>query len=328
MALQDTLSKKGGLVLKKVCQLIATLPSLATIAFPVSENQVIRTFAEPNISEVRFNTGARSPFTPEETIQRLSYLSQQYGKKLWIDLKGRQLRIIEWADTLYEAIKLNHSFEVELPARIVFRNDTSATIASFDGNSLFISKPHRVVGKGQSVNILGKNLHITDGYLTALDKEYISALRNIPLPEVNIMASFVESKEDIEEIANLRGDPEHKATYCAKIESQNGMDFVYSQPFVSPYHFMAARDDLFIELEGNYPRMKNALITISKCDKEAICASRIFTSLVDNDAPSLADFEDLEWMYKIGYRRFMLSDSVCNYAFEKAMKAWEGFIDA
>jgi hypothetical protein len=34
-------------------------------------------------------------------------------------------------------------------------------------------------------------------------------------------------------------------------------------------------------------------------------------SIVGRDVPSNADFEQLAWLYDIGYRRFMLCDELC-----------------
>ena len=81
--------------MKSDCYLIATLPAINRFA------DVQRVFANPDVSEVRFNTGTPSPFSIPETVQKLLDLSKRYNKKLWIDLKGRQLKVIKWADPLY-----------------------------------------------------------------------------------------------------------------------------------------------------------------------------------------------------------------------------------
>ena len=60
---------------------------------------------------------------------------------------------------------------------------------------------------------------------------------------------------------------------------------------------------------------------------KAICASKIFSSLEYRKTPDLADFSDLQLMYELGYRRFMLSDNICNYKLEEALKAWEDFVN-
>ena len=309
--------------MKKDCKLIATLPSLSNMS------KVSRAFFEPLIAEVRFNTGVRSPFSPSETIQRLYNLSKACHKVLWIDLKGRQPRVDVWADPLYECVELNHTIEVDLPAKISFRNGTSVMITSVNGNKIFLDSPPReALGKGQSVNILGGNFHVTDGYLTKMDKEYLHILSGKPAKELHFMASFIESDDDLLAIAEEVGDHELHATYCGKVESQRGLDYIKMPQMIEGVRLMAARDDLFIELGGNYVRMKKALESIISQDSTAICASRIFASLKSQESPSLADFEDLEIMYELGYREFMFDDNICNYAFDRAIKAWEEFIDA
>lgn len=92
--------------MKKVCTLIATIPSLNNM------EKVERVFANTNISEVRFNTGAQTPYSISETLDILKKLSIKYKKRLWIDLKGRQLRVIKWADPLFSCIELNHNIQL------------------------------------------------------------------------------------------------------------------------------------------------------------------------------------------------------------------------
>ena len=308
---------------RKECILIATIPSLSNM------KKVSKVISEPAVSEVRYNTGMRSPFSPKETLERLYHLAKAHNKKLWIDLKGRQLRVNSWADPLYECVELNHNISVDLPAKIIFRGGSYSEISYIDGNKVFLSEPPREpLGKGQSVNIIGSNLQTEDGYLTQTDNEYLSVLSEFPLEDVGIMASFVESKKDIDDICSALGDYMYKASYCAKIESEKGLDFVLSAkkpPFLT---YMAARDDLFIELEKDFPFIIHVLRAILHNDRSSICASRIFSSLERDDTPCLADFGDLELMYRMGFRKFMLSDSVCTYAFDNAIKAWEEFLNA
>ena len=302
--------------MKQDCKLIATIPSLSNMHI------VGRIMNHPNISEVRYNTGVRSPYLPLKSVSMLAEKADFYKKTLWIDIKGRQLRVATWADPLYECVELNHTIRVELPAKIAFRNGTTENISSINGNKVFLMKPPReALGKGQSVNIIGNCPEILDSYLTALDIEYLNACKELKIK--NIMASYVEKQEDLDEITSLVG---HDINLCAKIESERGLSFIITHQGISS--LMAARDDMFIELEGDYKMMLEALKLIITSDPNAICASRIFTSLERRDTPSFADYEDLEMMYQIGYRRFMLCDNVCNYAFDKAMKAWEVFISA
>ena len=297
--------------MKRDCVLIATLPSLNNM------EKVKKVFSNPQISEIRFNTGAQTAYSIEETLDILKTLSIKYNKKLWIDVKGRQLRVTKWADPLYSCIEINHRVQVSYPALVYFRNGDRVNITHIkEGNKLFVDPlPRQALGAGQSVNILAKAIEI-DGYLTEKDKAYLIACRKMGLN--NIMASFVETFDDLAQILKILPNSQ----IVSKIESLKGIDFItqYNVP-----NLMAARDDLFLQSGQNYS-MLNHLKTIISKDNRAICASRIFLSLEKQDTVDFADFADLELMYNIGYRKFMLCDNVCNYNFAKAIQAWEEFI--
>ena len=62
-------------------------------------------------------------------------------------------------------------------------------------------------------------------------------------------------------------------------------------------------------------------------DKNAICASKIFSSLNDSPIPDLKDYEDLELMYQIGYRNFMLQDDVKGPKLQRTIECWREFIN-
>lgn len=298
--------------MKKDCMLMATLPSLSNM------KKVESVFQSPYISEVRFNTGVQTQYTMKETLEMLRQLSIKHGKKLWIDIKGRQLRVAKWADPLYSCIELNHDVEVLYPAQIYFRNGDKVNITHIkDGNKIFVDPlPREALGAGQSVNIIAKEMKI-DGYLTQKDIEYLIACKEMSMPY--IMASFVESFEDLQQILSLLPG----AQIVSKIESLKGIDFIsnYQIP-----NLMAARDDLYLQSGQNY-HMLNYLKTIIERDSNAICASKIFLSLERRETVDFADFADLELMYNMGYKKFMLCDNVCNYSFAKAIQAWEEFIN-
>ena len=298
--------------MKKDCVLIATLPSLNNM------EKVQKVFSNPHISEVRFNTGVQTAYSIEDTLGILKNLSVSYNKKLWIDIKGRQLRVTKWADPLYSCIELNHRVEVLYPALVCFRNGDRVNITHIkDGYKLFVDPlPRQALGAGQSVNILAKDIKI-DGYLTEKDKQYLMACKKMDL--CYIMASFVEKFDDLVEIRKIIPNSQ----IVSKIESLKGISFIsqYNVP-----NLMAARDDLYLESGQNYS-MLNHLKTIISRDSGAICASKIFLSLEKRETIDLADFADLELMYNMGYRKFMLCDNVSNYSFEKAIRGWEEFIN-
>lgn len=264
------------------------------------------------VNSARFNVGARSPYGPRETLERA--LGKMGGKKLWIDLKGRQLRIVQWALPTYGDIILNHRVSVDLPAEIYFRGDQKASIRHINGQAIFVEpNPPQAVGAGQSVNICGENLRI-EGYLTSEDVGYIEAAKALGIHDY--MLSFVESGQDIDDVMAL--DPE--AVIIAKIESRPGIDFL-SQDYADyrgQVQLMAARDDLFINIGLD---ILEALPLIISKDREAIVASRILESCRQSEAVSLADLSDLRWLEALGYRRLLLSDSLCfePKAFARAM---------
>lgn len=297
--------------MKENCALIATLPSINNM------EKVEEVFASPFISEVRFNTGVQTPYTVEETLDILKNLSIKYNKILWIDLKGRQLRVTKWANPLYSCIEISHRIEVLYPAEVYFRNGDRVNITHIkDGNKLFVDPlPRTALGAGQSVNIIARDINI-EGYLTDKDKRYLTVCKTMGIN--HIMASFVEKFDDLSQILHILPD----AIIVSKIESLKGIDFIsnYKVP-----NLMAARDDLYLQCGENYSMM-NYLKTIISKDNNAICASKIFTSLEKRETIDFADFTDLELMYIMGYRRFMLCDNVCNYRFTEAIKAWEEFI--
>lgn len=298
--------------MKQDCVLIATLPSLNNM------DKVQKVFSNPHISEVRFNTGVQTAYSIEETLDILKNLSIKYNKKLWIDIKGRQLRVTKWADPLYSCIEISHRVQVLYPAQIYFRNGDRVNITHIkDGNKLFVDPlPRQALGEGQSVNILAKDIEI-DGYLTEKDKQYLRVCQKMDLNY--IMASFVETFDDLAQILQILPN----AQIVSKIESLKGMSFItqYNVP-----NLMAARDDLYLQSGQTYS-MLNHLKTIISRDSGAICASKIFLSLEKRETVDLADFADLELMYSMGYRKFMLCDNICNYSFAKAIQAWEEFIN-
>lgn len=296
-------------------KLMATLPSLSDI------KKAELVFQCPDIHAVRFNTGSCSPYQPGDTLDMLLGLSERYQKKLYIDIKGRQLRIKRWADPLYECIELNHKIKADpsVPLNIIFRGGGQSTVTHIqDGNRIFVSPlPREALGAGQSVNILPEAVK-TERYLTQTDIEYLKECRKRKMSHV--MASFAESYDDFSEILKIHPH----ADITAKIESLKGMQFIRSMPNMQ-VKLMAARDDLYVQ-NSQDPSTTGLLREIIKTDPGAICASRIFQSLERRETPDYADYADLELMCMLGYRKFMLCDNICNYRFGQAVEAWKKFL--
>jgi pyruvate kinase len=296
--------------------LIATLPA-------AHQTRLIREIIEhPAVHGVRYNVGARSPYPPRETLERLIEATERAGKLFWVDIKGRQLRIVQWAVPTFGDITLNHAIEVETPARIFFRGNEWSEIVEVRGNRLFVDpQPPSAVGQGQAVNVHGRNLKI-DGYLTEDDEAYLDACAQLGIERV--MLSFVEEAEDIAVVrARL---PE--ANCVLKIESPKGLDFIRtaSADTLAGCQLMAARDDLMINIGENKTAMFSALELLIKKDPAAILASRIFQGLEQkNGTVTMGDLSDLRLMETLGYRNFLLSDGLCQRFFHEAMQAWDAY---
>lgn len=295
--------------------LIATLPAIHR------QDLLRKIISHPLVDGVRYNVGICSAYSPKETLERVLELTMRYEKKFWIDLKGRQLRIANWAVPNYGKIILNHEIEVDCPARVVFRGNDISEIKVAQGNVIYVDPPPKyAVGAGQAINVHGKNLKIR-GYLTSDDKEYIEA--GTMLGADDYMLSFVEEKSDLEEVENLNP----KSKMVLKIESPRGLDFVSQTDFKLPLGgaLMAARDDLMINIGENKALMLDALSMLIKKDSNAIVASRIFSGIESDGSVSMGDLSDLKLMQLMGYKNFMLSDGICDRHFDCAIKAWEDF---
>lgn len=292
---------------------------IVTVPGPHNPDIIKMIVRHHNVDGCRFNTGVRVPFSPEETLERL--LEQIGCLDFWLDIKGRQLRIIQWSDPEYGEILLNHEVKVDLPAEVYFRGDDVCQVRAILANQLFVyPNPKYALGAGQSLNIKGSNLTI-EGYLTEEDILYLEAAKKLGINK--LMLSFVESNEDIKTVEQYCPD----AQMYLKIESQKGLDFVKLEYIPTDrIHLMAARDDLFINLEQKY-NMIFALQNIIKKDPQAAVASRILTSLVRSEEINNGDIADLYMLHKTGYKNFMLSDSISSRPeiFYRAMDFWNEF---
>lgn len=292
---------------------------IATIPGPQNTNLLEEIVGNPFVNTYRFNTGVRVPFSPLETLSRLLDFT---GPNLWIDLKCRQLRIIKWAYPGYGAILLSRNINLELPAHVHFRGeDFSCDITDYNQNEIFIyPNPRHALGAGQSINIHAQKLNI-EGFLTEEDIAYIEAAKTLGLNQ--FMLSFVEFPEDISSFRQLC--PEAKI--YLKIESPKGIEFVKKEFILDQNtHLMAARDDLFVNL-NNKPDIISASQLIVSKDPEAVVASRLLNSLTHSDQISLGDFSDLYLLDLMGYQNFMFCDSISSRSeiFQNAISAWKEF---
>jgi pyruvate kinase len=261
---------------------------------------------------LRLNTVMPIKGGPRAVLERLSKL----GPPLWVDLKGRQLRVVGAAVPPFTEVRVSHPVRVNVPADAFFNDGREhARVVEVDGDRLILEDgPRRFIGPGESVNIVHPSLEVL-GTLTETDRAYLAAMRELGLRHV--MLSFVERGEDIDEVlGELPG-----AELALKIESQRGLDFAGSfrrrqkraraeGDAAESSRLMAARGDLYVEVLRPH-RIIGALRAIIAADPSAIVASRLFPSLARGDVPEAPDISDAAFLMLLGYRTFMLGDEVC-----------------
>jgi pyruvate kinase len=258
----------------------------------------------PSVSGIRLNTVMPLAEPTDDAIKRLKGLTQKHGKDLWVDLKARQLRVADYGVPPFTEITLTHRITVDTPVMAYFSDGKeSATVLKVDGRKLIMQEgPRRVVGPGESVNIMHPSLAV-DGYLTEKDKEYIAACVRHDVH--HYMLSFVERKDDLSAVYVL--DP--KAVIMAKIESQRGLDYVQKE-YAGKERLFTARGDLYVEVHRPHQILEATEDILGK-DANAAVGSRILSSLSESLTPSCADLGDLDNLLRMGYRTVMLGDDVC-----------------
>lgn len=272
----------------------------AIVTIPPYASFVDEAAAHPLVSGLRLNTVMPLRESRQEALERLS----KFRQPLWVDLKGRQLRVTEPAMPPFTEIKLSHAVKVQTPVDAYFSDGNErARVAAVDGNRLIMEDgPRRMVGPGESVNIVHPSLEI-EGTLTETDRAYLAAMKELGLTKV--MLSYVESTADVDEVKSLLPNAE----VVLKIETQKGLDFARKEKS-GHGQLMAARGDLYVEVLRPH-KIIPALKTVIQADPRAIAASRILDSLAWTPIPVSADISDAAFLMEIGYRTFMLGDQVC-----------------
>jgi hypothetical protein len=256
--------------------------------------------AHPVVGGLRLNTVMPLRDSKREVLERLSAL----GAPIWVDLKGRQLRVVSAAVPPFTEVRLSHRIRVRTPCDAFFSDGREhVRVAAVDGDRLILEDgPRRLVGPGESVNIVDPSLEI-EGTLTETDREYLTAMREAGLSRV--MLSYVERRGDVDEVKALLPNAE----VVLKIESRRGLDLVTDRG-ASLGRLMAARGDLYIEVLEPH-RIVGAIRRIVAADPTAVAASRLFPSLARGPVPEATDIGDVAFLIASGYRTFMLGDDVC-----------------
>lgn len=271
---------------------VVTVPPYATFLEEVARH--------PLVTGLRLNTVMPIKGPSQETLKRLS----GYGVPLWVDLKGRQLRVLGAAIPPFTEVRVSHPVTVDTPADCFFDDGREyARVMAVDGDRLILEDtPRRFVGPGESLNIVHPSLEI-HGTLTPTDKAYLAAMAELGLTRV--MLSYCEVPSDVEEVKSLLPGAE----VVLKIESLKGLDLAMRQGDRQG-RLMAARGDLYVEVLEPH-RIVRALRAVRAADPQAWVASRLFPSLARGAVPEAQDIGDAAWLMSLGYRTFMLGDEVC-----------------
>jgi hypothetical protein len=279
---------------------------IVTVPAPIRRNapDVARMYG---VEAFRFNTGVSVP-NPLSTLHMLKNMIFP-EKTLWVDLKCRQLRIASWGDPSFTEVELNREIEVNLPARILFRGGHSVDIESVHGNRVFLAdSPKECVGKGQSVNISTSRLQVKGPLFTNLDLEYLDACKKLGI--IHIMASYVKTWEDVEEIEAAAKQLNTESEVYLKIEDKAGLaNIVRTSTSLRGMHLELARDDLFTEIPKSLHSIHSATLDTIHRDPDALVASRILPSVAQGGVTH-ADMYDVACLYSWGYRNFMFQDSL------------------
>lgn len=272
----------------------------AIVTIPPYANFIDEVARHPIVRGLRLNTVMPLREGPGEALDRLA----KFGQPLWVDLKGRQLRVVGAAIPPYTEITLSHRITVQTPTTAFFSDgNESAEVVAVDGQRLILDGGiRRLIGPGESVNIPHPSLRI-EGTLTETDHAYLAAMKERGLTKV--MLSFVETPTDVDEVKSLLPGAE----VVLKIESQRGLAYA-TRHKAEQGRLMAARGDLYVEVIRPH-RLPAALRQIIQADPQAIVASRIFDSLAFSPIPTSADISDIAFLLSLGYRAFMLGDNIC-----------------
>jgi pyruvate kinase len=278
--------------MKVPIQAIVTIAPYAAFAEEIAKH--------PLVGGLRLNTVMPIRGGPGGVLERLS----GFGQPLYVDLKGRQLRVVGAAIPPFTEVRVSHRLRCRTPATAYFNDGREkATVVEVDGDRLILEDgPRRVVGPGESVNIMCPSLEV-EGTLTDTDRAYVAAAGELGLHDY--MLSYVESETDVDEIRGL--DPE--ARVVLKIETRRGMDFARKH-HSRLGRLMAARGDLYVEVLRPH-HLVSALREIVRLDPHAIVGSRLLPSLAYSDVPAAQDITDVGFLLEIGYRTFLLGDEVC-----------------
>jgi pyruvate kinase len=250
-----------------------------------------------------------------------------FDTPLYFDVKGRQLRVTEVIpDDNKLDIRVNHPISVDTPAPVLFKAGADVALlqeVAEDGYRLiFNGGPQYLVKEGESLHIRDESLEIGGNQFTSAEYKKIELVKEAGFKHFYL--SYVECQKDVDEFIKLVGDD---CLINLKIENKCGLEYVKHEFVKTPnVRLVAARGDLYVELDRPH-EILNATRTLIEADENAIVGSRLLLSTITNPVPSCADWNELAWLFDIGYRNFMLCDELClkENLLARAVNAFEAF---
>lgn len=261
-------------------------------------------------------------FKSSDLEGELSKIPKKASVPLWLDAKGRQLRVEESiSHSTHLELVLNHGITgLVLPHPIIFKaGEDWATVERITdgGKRLHLRAdgyPKYRVKPGDSIHFRNQNLTITDSLFTRDEKEKIE--KAVKLGNKNFYLSYVESQRDVDEFRELIGKD---SQLILKIESLKGLQYV-ARDFQT-YHrscgqdhrnvrLACARGDLYVEVPMPHDILEAQKLIIEK-DPRAVVGSRMLLSLFHKNVPDCSDVCELDLLMSLGYRNFLLCDDLC-----------------
>lgn len=287
----------------------ARLPDLLVTLWPSFPH--FKRFARDNtITGIRLNSAMMSNPELDKELDIIAH-TPNIVMPLFFDIKGRQMRITEVIpDKDHLDIRLNHPIKVHTPCVVLFKAGADVALLDHleeDGQRLvFRGGPKYKVTAGESLHIREKDFEVLGDIFTPLELEKIQKVKAAGFTKYFL--SYVEKQSDIDQFQELVGKD---AEIWLKIESKAGLEFV-NNSFKKKDNLVlvAARGDLFVELEKPHDILKAQRLIIEK-DPEACVGSRILLSVITDPVPSCSDLTEIAWLKDIGYRRMMLCDELC-----------------
>lgn len=310
---------------------------------------------DSRMAGIRLNSAMAESDALGQSVERLS---NQQVVPWYVDFKGRQPRVEEVIPDPHNLVlRLNHPIETRLPVGVAFKAEKDfAILDRLEENGrklIFRGGPNFNVRKGESLHIKDPSfkIRIPGSIFSDQEKEKIAAVVGRC---DKYYLSYVETQRDVDEFRELVGPD---AFIWLKIETRDGLEYI-ANTFrkTDNVGLVAARGDLYIEVSRHHEILNAMKLIISK-DPEAMAASRIFLSLIGyknplvsyllglhpedqhdprvqdlikpSGIPECHDFEELAWLYDLGYRNYLLCDEICldGELLDIALSAFEAFAD-